>query len=371
MDVLVYDDSELEDDETFTLTLTKPRGATLGDATATGTIRDDDTRAALTATLTASDVRETTATLTIGGHTGNWWYKGNAHECTAVPAGTTTVGLTGLREKTLYDYDAYSESTCTTLLASGAEFLTLFLEVTSLKPTKARLTLFNYGSFGDRGDWWYKGDQSGAACTGPVASNGDASITGLSAETTYTYRAYAAAGCNTADELGSETFTTPATGKTTLSVSDITQTTSTLTIAGHTGPWWAGPAGLSRVLTTGENEHLTCTAVASGTTTVALTGLWAGALQTYGAYATADCDRLDEIARESWFTESPVVGMSQEMGMSQDEQRPPRRAGPPWPPPLVAPRWGSTSRTAKRVALLSRARQSSSRCPCRRRLTRR
>ena len=308
--VLVHDDSEIEEDETFTLTLTSPTGATLGDATATGTIRDDDTRAALTATLTAIDVGETTATLTIGGHTGDWWYKGNAHECTAVPAGTTTVGLTGLREKALYDYDAYSESTCTTLLAGGAEFLTLWLRVTTLKPTKARLTLFNYRS--DRGDWWYKGDQSGAVCTGPV--DGDASITGLDAETTYTYRAYAASGCNTADKLGSKTFTTPATGKTTLSVSDITQTTSTLTIAGHTGPWWAGPAELSRVLTTGENEHLTCTAVASGTTTVALTDLWAGTLQTYAAYSTADCDRVDEIARESWFTKRPLVGMSQARG---------------------------------------------------------
>ena len=305
--VMVYDDSETEEDETLTLTLTRATGATLGDATATGTIRDDDTRAALTATLTASDVGETTATLTIGGHAGNWWYKGNAHQCTAVPAGTTTVGLTGLTEKERYDYDAYSESTCTTLLAAGAEFVTLWLKVTSLKPTNARLTLFNYRS--DRG-WWYKGDQSGVACTGPI--DGDASITGLDAETTYTYRAYSGAGCNTADELGSEMFTTPATGTTTLSVSDITQTTSTLTIAGHTGAWWAGRTGIPGLH--GGNAHLTCTAVASGTTTLALTGLLAGVSHSYSAYSTADCDRADEIARESWFTESPVVSMSQTTG---------------------------------------------------------
>ena len=40
--VLVYDDSEIEPDETFTLTSKNPTGATLGDAVATGTIVDDD-----------------------------------------------------------------------------------------------------------------------------------------------------------------------------------------------------------------------------------------------------------------------------------------------------------------------------------------
>ena len=113
--VSVYDDSEFEADETFTLTLTNPTGATLGDATATGTIKDT------TVTLTASDVGETTATLTIRGHTQDWWYKGNAHQCTAVPAGTTAVGISGLTAATRYVYSAYSKSTCTTKL-DEAEF---------------------------------------------------------------------------------------------------------------------------------------------------------------------------------------------------------------------------------------------------------
>ena len=65
---------ESEPDETFTVRLTNPTGATLGDATAIGTIRDDGDTAA---TLTASDIEDTTATLTIGGHTDGWWYKGN------------------------------------------------------------------------------------------------------------------------------------------------------------------------------------------------------------------------------------------------------------------------------------------------------
>jgi len=305
--VLVYDDSDVEPDETFTLTLSMADTtgvATLGDSTATGTIKDDDARRALTATLTASEVTETTAKLTLGGHSGNWWYKGNAHECTAVSAGTNAVDLTGLTEAKGQEYEAYRDSTCATLLAAGVEFYTLGLRVISLKPTKARLTLFNYPS--DRGNWWYKGDQSGVSCTGPIS--GDASITGLEAQTAYTYRAYAAAGCKTADELGSETFTTPATGKTTLLVSDIEQTTSTLTIAGHTGAWWAGLT--ARIIWNQNYTRLICMAVPSDTTTLALTGLLAGTLQSFSAYDAVGCDPIDEIARESWFTKPPTVDMS-------------------------------------------------------------
>ena len=68
----LYDDQEHEPDETFTLTLTRATGATLGDATATGTIVDDGDTAT---TLTAGDIEDTTATLTIGGHADGWWYR--------------------------------------------------------------------------------------------------------------------------------------------------------------------------------------------------------------------------------------------------------------------------------------------------------
>ena len=123
----VYDDQEPEPDETFTLTLTNPTGATLGDATATGTIVDDGDTAA---TLTASDIEHTTATLTIGGHTDGWWYRHREvgasrwGACTAVPAGTTAVGISGLMAVTDYEFTAYSDSACSTKLARVA-FVTL------------------------------------------------------------------------------------------------------------------------------------------------------------------------------------------------------------------------------------------------------
>ena len=46
-------DSEEEEDETFALTLSNPDGATLGDATATGTIVDDDESSPLTVSMTS------------------------------------------------------------------------------------------------------------------------------------------------------------------------------------------------------------------------------------------------------------------------------------------------------------------------------
>ena len=125
-DVHLLDDQEHEPDETFTLTLTRATGATLGDATATGTIVDDGDTAT---TLTAGDIEDTTATLTIGGHADSWWYKGNEHACTAVAAGTTAVSIGGLTAVTDYKYTAYSGSGCSAKLAE-VEFKTLAPEGT-------------------------------------------------------------------------------------------------------------------------------------------------------------------------------------------------------------------------------------------------
>ena len=73
-------------------------------------------------TLTASAVTQTGARLTIGNHAAAWWYRKTsptpAGTCTAVNAGTTHVDLTGLTAGTSYTYKAYSNSGCTTELAS-------------------------------------------------------------------------------------------------------------------------------------------------------------------------------------------------------------------------------------------------------------
>ena len=71
--------------------------------------------------LTASSATTTAATLTLAGYTGNWWLKKTA----PTPAGNCTAGesdyshaLSNLTAGTTYTYKAYSDSACSTLLAT-------------------------------------------------------------------------------------------------------------------------------------------------------------------------------------------------------------------------------------------------------------
>ena len=75
--------------------------------------------------LTASNVAETTATLTIDNHAGDWYYKHTNTGATCDgPVSGTSKNLTGLTANTSYTYSAYSDSSCSTLLATAAAFTT-------------------------------------------------------------------------------------------------------------------------------------------------------------------------------------------------------------------------------------------------------
>ena len=76
--------------------------------------------------LVATSVETATATLTIARHTGNWYYKANAapHNTCQGPVSGTTQDFTSLRGNTSYTYKAYSDSACTTELATTGAFLT-------------------------------------------------------------------------------------------------------------------------------------------------------------------------------------------------------------------------------------------------------
>ena len=89
-------------------------------------------------TLDASSITDTRATLTIANHSGDWWYRKTlpapAGTCTPAPAGESTATLTGLTADTSYTWTAYSDSVCTTDLASKT-FKTLLGEVKGLSVT--------------------------------------------------------------------------------------------------------------------------------------------------------------------------------------------------------------------------------------------
>ena len=145
------------------------------------------------------------------------WYKSDALTArlgtyTSIGGGIHSLGYvptgTGEYRALAYCKSGTTYSTAVNLMRGGAVTLTLppaTMRVDRLSQTGARLTLFV-----DSVAWWYKGSQSGASCESVSAGWARATLSGLTQGTTYTYRAYTAAGCASADEWASVTFTTHA-----------------------------------------------------------------------------------------------------------------------------------------------------------------
>ena len=248
------------------------------------------------ATLTASNVAATTATLTIAGHSTDWYYKANAapdNTCQGPVSSSSTKDLTGLSANTSYTYEAYSDSACTTAnkLATAAAFTTpVGLTASNVAATTATLTIAGHST-----DWYYKANAApDNTCQGPVSSSSTKDLTGLSANTSYTYEAYSDSACTTANKLATAAaFTTPVG----LTASNIGETTATLTIAGHTSDWYydadTGP-------------HTTCQGpVTANTSTKDITGLSANTTYTYEAYSASGCADTDKLATAAAFTTLP------------------------------------------------------------------
>ena len=71
------------------------------------------------------------------------------------------------------------------------------LAASGVTATTATLTLSNHD-----GEWWYKGNQSGATCTAVAAGTASASLASLTAGTSYTYNAYGKANCGQRGRVG-------------------------------------------------------------------------------------------------------------------------------------------------------------------------
>ncbi len=75
--------------------------------------------------LTASNVSDDSATLTITHHTGAWYYRHTGAGATCQgPVSGTSQNITSLTGGTTHTYSAYSDSTCSTLLATATPFTT-------------------------------------------------------------------------------------------------------------------------------------------------------------------------------------------------------------------------------------------------------
>ena len=155
-------------------------------------------------TLTASNVGATTATLTIANHNAAWYYKYTvpatpAGTCsTVVAAGTTTATLDTLTAGTAYTFKAYSDSSCTTELATETFTTPASLTASKVGDTTATLTIAGHSEA-----WYYKANAApDNTCQGPVnAGTKTKDLTSLSGNTTYTYEAYSDSACTTANKL--------------------------------------------------------------------------------------------------------------------------------------------------------------------------
>ena len=160
--------------------------------------------------LTASSITATTATLTLAGHTGSWYVKKTAP---STPVGTcsseistTTHNLDSLSAGTAYTYKAYSDSACTTAIATASFTTPVTLTASNIATTTATLTLA-----GHTAAWRYKADAGPhTTCSAEIAAGtSTADLTGLTAGTWYTYRAYSDSSCST--EIAAEAFSTAVT----------------------------------------------------------------------------------------------------------------------------------------------------------------
>ena len=248
-------------------------------------------------TLTASNVTDRGAMLTIANHSDAWRYKYTSPmggTCSAeVGAGTSTASVTGLTPGTPYTFKAYSDSTCTKEIASHS-FTTLAVELwaENIRHGSAGLQLRNWTG----GAWSYKvtGGSQPTRCT--IVSVGSyAFAIQLDKGTTHTATAYSGRNCDTSKQIDTETFTTPASIQNypALSASSITSTGATLTIANHTGDWWYKESA--------DTSGTACKKVDAGTDSATLSGLSPNTFYRYYAYSHEGCD--EATVRVTWITD--------------------------------------------------------------------
>ena len=163
------------------------------------------------------------------------------------------------------------------------------LTVSSITSTGATLTLSHHPDA-----WWYQGSQASAPCTPVVAGTSTATLNSLTTGTAHTYKAYSAAGCNSADEIAAAAAFTPGSAPT-LTAGTPLASKNTLTIANWSGVWSYKHG----------NTGAVCTPVAAGTTSVSLTGLAVNTAYTYTAYSDGVCSAV--IAAAPAFTTAAVT----------------------------------------------------------------
>ena len=251
--------------------------------------------------LSASSPTATTATLTISNWAsadGDWHYKHttpSGGDCSSGVSGTTA-NPTGLDTNTRHIFKAYSNSGCTTEVATASAFTTdnPGLDASGVTATTATLTLSDW-DLTDDGGWYYKANKTpDDSCSSDAVTTAAVNLTGLAKSTEYVYTAYSDSGCSTGNEIASETFTTLTP---TLAATGDGGTGGTLTLGNWTAAW--------RYKADTGPDNSCSDEVSAGTTTASLSGLTAGTSYAYKAYSDSGC--ATELAAAGAFIAGTVV----------------------------------------------------------------
>ena len=164
--------------------------------------------------LSESEVTATSATLNLSHYGGEWWLKRTdiADQACKSKGTTTTESLTNLTENVYYTYKAYRKEGCGNghQIASTTFIITIVntpsLTASNILTSSATLTIANHTAA-----WYYKSTTTGkTTCESVDANTASASVSGLTANTAYTFSAYSDSGCTTANLLATAAqFTTP------------------------------------------------------------------------------------------------------------------------------------------------------------------
>ena len=267
-------------------------------------------------TLTASSVKATTATLTIGNWSKMWHYKHTVPSdgvCSAkVAANEPDASLTGLLGNTWYAYKAYEDDLCAKALAAADRFLTT--PGTPATPTVAatgnagELTLFSsVTGDGDITEWQYQvkevdGEFGGDDDWNPIhqaSTTLSHVVSGLTGGTGYQFRVRAVNGQDGIGlESGPSAAVVPLEGV--LTADPIGAKTATLTIGNWSKKWHykhTVPSGGTCQEETPESSEEN-----SGTSDASLTGLLGNTNYTFRAYSEAGCPEDAEIAEVQFLT---------------------------------------------------------------------
>ena len=162
-------------------------------------------------TLTPSDATANSLKLTITNYSGNWYYKHttpSSGQCSNVVSGTTTT-VSNLSSGTSYIFKAYSDSGCTTELATAAAINTLApgASAVTLIPSDAtanslKLTIANHS-----GSWYYTYTTPSSGQCSSVVSDTITTVTVLDSKTSYSFTAYSDSGCTSVIATGASITT--------------------------------------------------------------------------------------------------------------------------------------------------------------------